>query len=336
MIEYSEIRDVHLELSSFCNARCPMCPRNFKGYPYNDGYHENNLTLDQIKIIFNIDFLRQIDTVFINGNFGDFVMNPESLEIIEYLSTNNKLKITISTNGSARTTAFWKSLAKFNNVVVWFCLDGKNQETHGLYRVDTNWNTVIKNATSFIDAGGQAVWKMIVFDHNRHEIEECNALSVKLGFKQFSTITNTRHATPVFDRQGNLTHTIGQYTGEKNFKNLLHKKRTDMVLVEDVTNTRLPQTQLKCETKIKKSIYISSEGNVYPCCYTGFNPKSYGHGEYLQAVNSQLSPLLDKNNALLYPLNECITWFSNIERQWDKRTYKEGRLIVCDDNCGKC
>ena len=57
MIQYNEIRDVHLEISSLCNARCPLCPRNFRGYPYNDGYPETNLTIEQIKKIFTRDFL---------------------------------------------------------------------------------------------------------------------------------------------------------------------------------------------------------------------------------------------------------------------------------------
>jgi hypothetical protein len=32
-----EIDHVHIELSSMCNARCPLCPRNFQGFPANLG-----------------------------------------------------------------------------------------------------------------------------------------------------------------------------------------------------------------------------------------------------------------------------------------------------------
>ena len=53
MYKLSDIRDIHLEISSLCNARCPLCPRNFHGYPYNDGYIERNLTLDDVKKILN-------------------------------------------------------------------------------------------------------------------------------------------------------------------------------------------------------------------------------------------------------------------------------------------
>lgn len=40
-----EIRRVDMEISSLCNAECPLCPRNLYGFPYNDGYVERNLTL---------------------------------------------------------------------------------------------------------------------------------------------------------------------------------------------------------------------------------------------------------------------------------------------------
>ena len=57
MISYQDIRDVHLEISSLCNASCPWCPRTFWGYTYNGGYPEVNLTLDNAK---KIRFKREI------------------------------------------------------------------------------------------------------------------------------------------------------------------------------------------------------------------------------------------------------------------------------------
>ena len=75
MYNIEDIREVHLEISSLCNARCPECPRNYRGFPYNDGYPETNLTLDQVQQIFDPNFIGQIETLLINGNYGDFIMN---------------------------------------------------------------------------------------------------------------------------------------------------------------------------------------------------------------------------------------------------------------------
>lgn len=157
MILYDTIREVHLELSSLCNARCPLCPRNFRGYPYNDGYIETNLSLNSCQHIFSPAFLKQLDHIWINGNFGDAVMNPETPKIIEYFySQNSHLNIEMSTNGSARDAWFWQQLS--GKVKVYFCLDGL-EDTHHLYRQNTSWPTIIKNAKTFIEAGGMLFGK---------------------------------------------------------------------------------------------------------------------------------------------------------------------------------
>ncbi|SVB29002.1 uncharacterized protein METZ01_LOCUS181856, partial [marine metagenome] len=122
MYKLSDIRDIHLEISSLCNARCPLCPRNFHGYPYNDGYIERNLTLDDVEKIFKPTFLSHIDSMEINGNFGDFVMNPESIDIVRYFNEYN-IDIQISTNASARPKNFWKELGELGCKVL-FRLDG--------------------------------------------------------------------------------------------------------------------------------------------------------------------------------------------------------------------
>jgi MoaA/NifB/PqqE/SkfB family radical SAM enzyme len=333
MISYDQIRKVHLEISSLCNARCPLCPRNFRGYPYNNGYIEANLTLDNTKHIFTPDFLKQLTHININGNFGDAVMNPETPDIVEYFRSQNKnLIIDISTNASARDQEFWIRLAQANTNT-FFCLDGL-EDTHHLYRQNTNWKTIIKNAKIFISAGGMAIWKMIPFNHNRHQIDECRQLSEKIGFIKFELVDNGRDSGPVYDKHGNLIHVLGDYSGEQNFEILFHKKKTDMILLEDIVPYVKKYPKINCYTKQARSIYISSTGDVYPCCFTGFNPKTYGRGEYHEAVNAQLVPLINDNNAIEYSLEECIAWFNAVEASWAKDTFEDGRLVCCNDNCG--
>jgi MoaA/NifB/PqqE/SkfB family radical SAM enzyme len=333
MIDYESIRDVHLEMSTLCNAACPWCPRNFWGYPFNGGYPEINLTLDNANKIFIPEFLKQLNSIRINGNFGDIVMNPEGDKIVEYFrSQNSKLSISISTNGSARNREFWESLAE-SQCDVTFALDGL-EDTHHLYRQNTSWKTIIKNATIFIDAGGNAVWKMIKFKHNMHQIDACRKLSQELGFSQFTTVDQGRNTAPVFDKNGNLSHVLGDYNSETSFEVLFYKKNNDDVLLEDIEKDRIPKAKIICETKKLRSIYIAANGDVSPCCFTGFYPKTYGKGQYYQAANEQLKSLLTKNNALEYSLSECINWFKSIEDSWKIQSYSNGRLIICDDNCG--
>lgn len=335
MIDYKDIRHVHLELSTFCNASCPLCPRNFYGYEYNNGYPKTHFTLENAKKIFTTDFLQQLEEIYVNGNFGDIMVNPEGLQIVEYFRQQNaNLYISISTNGSARNKSFWQGLAELN-ADVYFCIDGL-ADTHHLYRQNTVWNTIIKNAKTFIAAGGKAVWKMIEFAHNRHQIDECRKLSQELGFVDFVLINEGRDTGPVFNRKGKHTHNLGSYTGSTNLQILLHKKKTNTVLLEDIVdNPSIPiKKQISCWAVKQSSIYISAYGEVTPCCWTGFAPSTYGTGAYHQAINNQLRPLMSKNNALQYPLKECIEWFSSVQATWKHETYQQGRLVVCDTNCG--
>jgi MoaA/NifB/PqqE/SkfB family radical SAM enzyme len=291
------------------------------------------MTLDQCRKIFHPGFVKQLTSVRVNGNFGDIMMNPEGADIVEYLrSLNADLQIRISTNGGARDRKFWQRLATAGAQVT-FALDGL-EDTHHLYRQNTLWKTVIKNAKIFIEHGGQAEWQMIEFEHNQHQIPEAEKISRELGFSKFTLIQGQRNTAPVFDQHGNLSHILGDYQGETEFEILFYRKKNDTVLLEDIITDRKPKSKISCETKELKSIYIAANGDVSPCCFTGFFPRTYGHGQYHQAANSQLLPLINRNNALEYPLEECIEWFSSVEKSWAIDSYEQGRLVICDDNCG--
>ena len=329
MIVYKDIRNVHLEISTLCNANCPWCPRNFWGYEFNGGYPELYLTLDNAKKIFHPNFVKQLDIIRINGNYGDIVMNPDAIEIVEYLRNHNKnMDIKISSNDGARNGEWRKQFAKLN-CTIFFALDGL-ADTHSLYRQNTVWATVIKNAKAFIDNGGQAVWQLIKFKHNEHQIEECRRLSKQMGFIRFKLIDGDggRDTAPVFDKDKNLTHVLGNYTGETDFDKLFASKTQDDILLEDVIPGKVPSESLTCETITDKSIYIAANGDVSPWCYMGFYPQTYGKGSYHQAANGQLLPLIFENNAIEHSIEHCIQWFSTVEKRWQEKTYEKGRLLM--------
>lgn len=332
MIPYEQIQEVHLELSTLCNAVCPECPRNFHGYTYNAGYPETNMSLEMAEKIFQPEFLKQLHKIHINGNFGDFLMNPQSLEILGYFrSQNPRLRITISTNGGGRNRAFWQELASIATNVS-FCIDGL-EDTHHLYRQNTVWRTVVNNAESFIAAGGRATWKMIRFKHNEAQIEECLQMSKDKGFSDFHLIDHGRNTGPVYDKNGNLTHILGNYTGDTDIKILLPAV---MCQTGDKRNHNLPVPgPLDCESRKLRQIYVDATGDVYPCCYLGFYPRTYGLGSWIGPTNEILSNWLTKNNAAEHGLREAMEWFSEVEKSWSKPNSKEGRLGVCDHQCGK-
>lgn len=328
---FDQIRHVHLEISSMCNAACPFCPRNLQGFPYNEGYIEKNMTLKEAKQIFVPKFINQLDSILVNGNFGDIVMNPQSPDILEYFrEVNTNVKIIISTNGSARNFNFWTRLANIS-AEIYFCLDGLD-DTHHLHRRNTLWSTVIQNARTFISAGGRAVWKMLTFDHNRHQIDACKQMSQQLGFADFVAMKGNGQGA-VYDKDGNYAYSINQsHAAVIPLADLIAQKLKPKTVNLDAIND--PINQINCEVMHDRSIYVASTGEVYPCCHLGFQPQTYGTG-FFRAANQQVSALMSNNNALEHSIEDCIKWFGKVVDSWQKKDFDQGRLVHCNRQCGQ-
>lgn len=326
MLELNQIRALHIELTTNCNARCPMCMRNYRGYNYNSGYPITELSLPEIKKIFSITFLDQIKYINFNGNLGDFGLAKDAVEIVEYFLQNSQAKIQIETNGSMRSPSWWATLSNPRIQILW-ALDGL-ADTHGLYRQDTEWQRVIDNAQAHIRAGGNSVWKFIPFEHNKHQLEQCRSLSKELGFADFVIYDQGRNQGPVFSRKGEFSHWLG--TPQSQVPDLGEMLESHVTWFDNnkVPNWIRESAPIDCEHLRTKELYIAADGTVYPCCWLGFYPESMN-----QAGNSQFRHMVKKNNALKYDLNTCISWFTEVEKSWDKKTMRDGKLYSCMNNC---
>jgi hypothetical protein len=333
MLKIADIRQVQIELTTRCNARCPMCMRNYRGLDHNSGYPVTELTLEHIKKILPVEFLKQLTRgVSFNGNLGDFGLAHDAQEIVHYLCDHG-VPVHINTNGSMRTPNWWSALAR-PEVRIGFALDGL-ADTHALYRQDTDWHKIIQNAQAFIAAGGHAAWRFIPFDHNQHQMEACKQMSQDLGFARFENIDEGRNRGPVYTRTGEFTHWLGQPFTEQDQKNppaslgLLEHHMTWFDPNTVISEKDTQPLKLNCVHKRVKEIYIAADGTVWPCCFLGFYPSTMTH-----PGNSQLLPLVHENNALEYNLEHCMAWFDRVEETWSKNSIAEGRLYGCVNSCG--
>jgi hypothetical protein len=73
-----QVREIHVEASTYCNARCPLCPRNLYGLKVEGVYPEVHLSVDKFKTC--LSNFPERDYVYFNGNLGDPMMNPRILE----------------------------------------------------------------------------------------------------------------------------------------------------------------------------------------------------------------------------------------------------------------
>ena len=330
MLKLHEIEQLQIELTTRCNARCPMCVRNYRGMEYNDGYPETELRLNDIQKMFAPEFLVGKRILF-NGNLGDFGLAHDAVDIVKYMLDSGVSHINISTNGSMRTPAWWAQLA-LPRVSIGFALDGL-ADTHALYRQDTDWHRIIENAKAFIAAGGRAVWRFIPFDHNRHQETECQQLAVELGFYRFQNIGQGRDRGYVYTRTGEYSHLIGEPYSPYD---ITDPPKIETLLQEHITwhpsrrkhENDTPDLIIDCHHKRMKELYIAANGEVFPCCWLGFYPQTMFH-----RGNEVLKVLAKENNALEYGLDRAIEWFNSVEESWSKESIPAGRVYSCVETC---
>jgi len=332
MIRISDIQSLHIELTTKCNARCPMCMRNYRGYTYNGGYPIIELTLPQIQKIFPVDFLKQIKTINFNGNLGDFGLAKNAALIVKHLLDCSDAQIQIETNGSMRTPAWWGQLAHPRVKILW-ALDGTNNDTHQLYRIGANYDKALKNALGFISMGGNAIWKFIPFKHNVHQCSDAERLSKQLGFSDFILYDQGRNQGPVYTHDGQFSHWLGNSEPEAPpVTELLKDHETWFDPSTVIAKTDISDNyRIDCMHLQGKEIYIAANGDVYPCCYLGFYPDSMNF-----PGNSQIKKMVFENNALEHSLEHCIKWFADLYSSWNKKTVSDGKPFICLQTCGKC
>jgi MoaA/NifB/PqqE/SkfB family radical SAM enzyme len=345
---YESIRSVHLELTSKCNASCPMCARNKFGGPDNEFLPNTELSLIDIKRIMSIDFVQQLDRLYLCGNYGDPIVANDTLEVLEWLrAVNPGIKLGVHTNASAKTAGWWAKLGKLLSKpgdYVKFGIDGL-EDTNHIYRRGTHWRKIMDNAAAFIKAGGIAHWEYIVFKHNEHQVYTAQQLSEQMGFAQFRTkktgrfFSNTRlegtTQQQVLNRKGEVEYYIEKPNNPLYHNDSLTKEQA---LVDAFGNMQnyLDQTCIKCKVAEDKSLYISAEGLAFPCCWTANQLYVW----YWPYKKSEIWDLIDGDtanvSALVNDLKSVIEgkYFKDIADSWNKPSVSAGKLRVCAKTCG--
>ena len=250
----NDITWVQVENTSKCNLWCPACPRNKDGFGLADGLVVEDLETEKFRLA--LEKLPNLKVVQFCGSFGEFAAANNVIEHLD-LALEHSEKIQIHTHGSLRNTDWWAALAqKLKNVdhAVWFGIDGL-EGTHEIHRQGSSFQKVIKNATAFIQAGGNAIWQFIPFEHNEHQIKDCLKLSQQLGFKKFKLVTSVREKL----------HAKHYRTG-----NTIEFRPWSKSVSSNPYHTIQNRTTLKksdCRYLEQKTIYINANGEFSPCCF---------------------------------------------------------------------
>lgn len=263
MYSLDTLSEIHFELSSHCNSKCPQCPRyDMEGF-VQKSLNITHLELDIIKDL-PIEKMLSLKKVSFCGNFGDPLMHPELDKIIDFFKNQH---IEISTNASLRNQEWWYKLGQNKKIRVHFCIDGIGKE-HEYYRRNTSYDKIIQNAMAYIHSGGDAHWQFIVFKHNEHQIDQAKKLSKTLGFKkiyfEYSDRFDTSDVWKVYDN-GNYLYDLKKSTHQNTLRESLRTKEGDKYWKSLYQN----KGEISCIWSKNKKLYIHSDGLVYPCCMLG-------------------------------------------------------------------
>lgn len=369
MIRYEEIRRLHIEISSKCNAACVRCPRNVDGGFKIPGLVETEFTIEKFKQTFPLDFLKQLNSILFCGDYGDAGTCKDLNKILEYIKNSNKnIAITLTTNGSVRTPQFWIQTANILNPtidIVRWSIDGL-EDTNHLYRKNTVWSKIIENARAFINAGGTAHWDFLIFGYNEHQIDHAETLAKQLGFKKFykkkalGFLSGKYSSAQIHSRDKNGKYQYSIDAPSEDNLNIISKKEQITPEIKDVSlndflnefnyykqtvkNKTYPDYIVKettkkidCSAIRNKEIYVDASGGVHPCCYLGHasqqNATGFGPVQYLEWIQENVG--LTNINCFNKSIRDIVNsdYFNKIKNTWDANNILDGKILQCARHC---
>ncbi len=372
---------MHLELTSRCNLLCPMCGRT-------TGMDGDNIKLKKREDLDLADTDPRViqqaledmkpflpNHVFINGNYGDPIMYPYLLEVVKMCKDIGVAQVTLSTNGSAQTEEWWIELAsimrKPDKVI--FAIDGL-EDTNHLYRVNSKWNIIMRNAKAFIANGGIARWDFIGFAHNEHQIDEARQLAEDMGFVKFRYKKSNRYVIPThyegeeveaIETKKELTFVAKQHVAKNKrkieSKTPEQKEKALATILAEPTKTKsnttnkvddvikkhkgfdnyVKVTEIACQTKRDKSIFIDYQGKVWPCCWQGHYYSKIGHDmatprrieDNKNMWERYGEDFNDLSKHSLFDILKTPYFANDLVASWE--TNSDNRLWICGKTCGK-
>lgn len=357
MFSIESVTEYQIELTSFCNAACPQCPRNFNGFGVNPYMPLQHLSRKMLQKTFTKDVVAGCHQIFFCGSYGDPIMHPDFLDILsDFRKASNTVWLYIHTNGGAHDPEYFKELAAIINGYgrVDFGIDGL--ETLHMYRRNVKIDRVLSNAKAFIQAGGKAHWNYIVFEHNQHEIQSAKVKAEQLGFDNIVFRNTGRfldHSTmeempewPV--AQSNY---VLRPTTLEQYRNQSIKNSNKIAKNKDQWREYFNTTKIQCDALLGSKVAINCEGLVLPCNFFNHNlyDARFYNEDYLPRANKLSSS--DGKNAVRAFLESYGLENLSIEKKtlaeifanpmwldltasWEK-DLDNGRLFECAMTCGE-
>jgi hypothetical protein len=282
--------------------------------------------------------VRQLNLIYFCGTYGDPMFNKNIVDMCSWLkSINPNLKLGIHTNGSLGQAKTYQELASLVDFIA-FGIDGL-EDTNHLYRKNTNWNTIISNAKTFIDFGGVAYWDFIVFRHNEHQVDLAREFSHKMGFQEF----NVKKTARFFNKEHKLIQDLDVLDSKlrKTYKielpiNQIYLNKNYSIVKEVDLSEYVKNAKISCYYQKSNEIYIGADGYVFPCGWLhdrlyGIESANTGDRACIYELMEQAGGT-DSANCFKTPLVDIVdgSWFTVIQDSWNSNKL-ERCVIMCGD-----
>jgi len=162
-------KGISVDATNTCPLQCPFCPRQKETFKLKMKASIMMPVNDYKKIV---SFCNR--TIRICGQISDPIYHPEFLKIVQVGKTNLLKSFSFHTNGTRRKMSWWKTIFENtpSNTRFVFGLDGTDQETANIYRVNTRYEEVMEVMKLGASMGVKVIWQFIVFRHNEHQVED--------------------------------------------------------------------------------------------------------------------------------------------------------------------
>lgn len=270
------VKWVQVGLTTRCNSHCYFC---FREELKRAGRQEGNVDFPVEGIQKIID--QGVRDIHLCCNRGEAIFHPEIDTVIDMIKSSGS-RFEMNTNGDRFDPNWWYDLGQkmTDGDQIIFAIDGL-KNTHEYYR-NTNWLNVIENLKAYIAGGGKAIWQMILFRHNEHQLKIVRDLSKAIGCSN-TWIINSRYYNEKFRKP----------------KREYGKTKEDILLDS-------PPEKINCRFHMGERVYIDVYGGVWPCCFMrchfGFKERAYPNN----AVSNLYAEERDFHNVMNTPLDEIV------------------------------
>jgi len=160
-------RYVEIEVTTRCNLKCVMCEHTYWKEPIRD------MSFDEFKHI--VDQFPGLKWAGLTG-IGESFLNKDFLNMVRYLRSKH-ISVELSDNFFLVNEKIARELLEAGLELVYLSLDAATKETYEKIRVNSKWDTVIKNFKNFIKMRDEMGLKKphinfyyVVLKNNMHEM----------------------------------------------------------------------------------------------------------------------------------------------------------------------